>query len=454
MSHQTFDSTTNTPNLADVNSAKKRKAFIDGTNILLGLEQGGKPSVLLFGNIIDALQKQDFDVIAIFDNSVRYHLEKRGAGAEWDKLQELARASDGQISFSQQADPHLLAMADALRDQKAVVVSYTDRYRTWTTLFPKGLPDIVRVQYLGGMLSFAFGGAKPVAIPVKTDLTLFGVRLDAPTPGKRRFESAGKGERVLTSRDRTSTTLRARLIVFALDASGSMFNKADGACQTFDGRRKSEHLAEIFKDAVCRLAQSKSSASFYAGVIAFAGTPAVLEISGSRMVHISHLKNHVCSPSFDYVSHAKGIGTDVAGAIDAAVTLIDGVLSSPDARYIATKWSACVIFISDAIDSSGDDRVRETIARIGMTRSGLASGQIDVGCVGIGTDLRESLLIDMASTPSPSTRQVLTRQGLAPKLLTRSTGDSALAIKVSTKDPAYPNVIRGFVDVVSQTTQA
>jgi len=432
-----------------------RKAFVDGANLLLNLLENGKPSTLVFANVLDTLMKHDFDVVAIFDQSIRYHLRRCGCTAEWKKLQRLADASNGRVCFQVQADPHLLAMADACRKENAVVVNHTDRCKTWISQFPNGLPELVRVQYAAGLLSLVFEKSShcPISVPIDRGLKVYGVSLSEDAANGADQGSARRTEKILASRDRTSRTLRARLIVFVLDASGSMFNDADGACKTFDGRRKSAHLTEVFKDSVSRLARSKSSPSFYTGLVSFAGRASVVDVSGARMIHISHLNSHVSAPGFDYVAHAKGNGTDLSAALDSAVALIDGVLASPDAKYIATRWSACIILITDALDSS-ETRVRETIARLGMTRAGLSSGQIDIGCVGIGSDVRESLLIDIASCPSPATRQMLTKQGLDSRLLCRSSGDPTLALKVSEKDASYPDVIRSFVDVVSQTTQS
>lgn len=425
----------------------QRTAFVDGSNVLLGLLEGGYPSVSIFAHVIVELTQRDFDVYSLFDQSIRHHLEQRGCPAEWHKLQALVDASDGRITLHVQADPHLLSKAYS---SNGVVVNTTDRYRTWTSQFPDGLPAVVRVSYAAELLSFHFedGSLPPFSIRVNQQLSLYGVSLHSDCSTVSGQGATMTTERILESGDRLSRTMKARLIVFVLDGSGSMCNASDGAQNTFDGKEKSQHLQSVFAETVNALNKSNARGSFYCGLVCFAGKPTVVEISGSKVVHISHLNNYASQPGFDYAALAYGNGTDLSAALDSAISLIDGVMADPVNTRIATEWSAVVIMITDAKDTVDEQNVRRTVAQLGISRAGLDSGRIDVGCVGIGTDVKESLLLDIASKPSSKTKQMLAMKQLYGRLLIRD-GEPCLAIKVDTKDPSYPTLIRSFVDIMS-----
>jgi len=445
-----------TPRTGSENRQVERKAFVDGSNILLGLLESGRPSVLLFASVVTELSKRGFDVYSFFDQSIGHHLGQRGCPEEWTKLRALVDASDGRITLHVQADPHLLSKASAYRDENAVVVNTTDRYRTWTSQFPDGLPAVVRMSYSAGLLSFHFedGSVPPFSVPVPAENSLYGVRLSNGLSTTSEQGGSMSTEKILIAKDRTSRTMKARLIVFLLDGSGSMCNPNDGAQNTFDGKKKSEHLQGIFRQTVEALNKSNARGSFYCGLICFAGRPAVVEVSGSKMVHISHLNHHVTQPCFNYVALSTGDGTDLSAALDSAVTLVDAVLAAPENKYIATEWSAVVILVTDALDTVDEQKVRKTVAQIGIKRAALESGRIDVGCVGIGTDVKEALLVEIASKPTSETKQMLAKKGLDNRLLRRNAqvGEQCLAIKVDTNDSSYPDVIRSFVDILSHST--
>lgn len=439
------------PATGSIHTTGRRKAFVDGSNILLGLLESGRPSVSIFAHVVAELSKREFDVFSFFDQSIRYHLEQRRCHDEWQKLQALVDASDGRITLHVQADPHLLSKAAAYKGERAVVVNTTDRYRTWTSQFPGGLPAVVRVSYAAELLSFHFEdrSLQPFSVHVDKEISLYGmsVRGDRSTVSEQ--EGTMTTETILVGKKRTRKTMKSRLIVFLLDGSGSMCNPSDGAENTFDGKQKSEHLQNVFRETVVGLNKSNASGSFYCGLVCFAGKPTVVEMSGSKMVHISHLNSHISQPSFNYVALANGDGTDLSAALDSAVSLIDAVLAAPDNKYIATEWSAVVIMITDAHDTVDEQKVRKTVAQLGLSRAHLTSGRIDVGCVGIGTDVKQGLLTEIASKPSSRTMQMLSQAQLQGRLLTRGNGEQCLAIKVDTLEPHYDKVIRSFVDIVS-----
>ena len=73
-----------------------------------------------------------------------------------------------------------------------------------------------------------------------------------------------------------------------------------------------------------------------------------------------------------------------------------------------------------------------------------ASGKIDVGCVGIGTDANGNLLASIASQCTPLQKRMAVNAGIA-KLL----NCDRLFINVDSNDSRFVEAMRTFIDVAS-----
>lgn len=423
----------------------QRKIFMDGSNILLSLLHNGKPSLAAFITAYSALKDRGFDVYAIFDQSVRYRLEEKNAGEEWPKLEDLVHSSSGKISLEVNADPHLLSLALSC---DGLVANHSDRYTKWKQQFGR-LPAIIRVSLLAESISFSFDDDSviPFAVTLDTSITLF---VDVPASSTAiTLKGANMAEKLLTSRNRSDMDLTARLVVFALDSSGSMFNATEGALETHDGRPKSAHLLEIFRGVVEVMVKSNVSSSFYCAVIPFAGSADIQEIAGHRMVHVTQLNEFFKqNPTYDYSTPiTNGSGTNISAAIGAAGGVIRSVLVDPNISAI--EWSATIILITDGKDGS-PKQVKLAAADLADFADRRVK-KVELACVAIGDGADFDLLTNIASSPAKEAVMQLQQRNLLTQLPTRPDGSCAMAIKVNMEKSDYAATVRGFIDVASKT---
>jgi hypothetical protein len=420
-------------------------AFLDGSNLLLNVSSDGLPSVFIFACIFDALRERGFAPTAAFDDSIRHHLNKLGVPEEWDTLTRLRVASRGAITMAPWADGPVLVSAEAAG---GYVVLHGDRYKD--VLAKRGkLPKMIRVLALGDQLSFTFVGdeARSFAIRIPDTITLFGEHL------RRRLNNGGsRAMEILPSENQLVQSLEARLIVFALDASGSMHRDEDGARQTYDGRRKSEHLSEVLRGVVERLKVSNVRNSFFVSLVNFAGAPYVHTIRNAKMAHIGHAAEYILSPRFDYRANVSGSGTNIARALEASVKLIDDVLSDPANGRLASEWHALIVLITDGQDTKSRQAVIDFAATIAVERAALESRRIRLACVGIGNTSDIRLLTEIASEADATDLDRFGKAGLRQHLQTApGLTHPSLVIKVDATDKAYQELIRLFIDVVSHS---
>lgn len=247
-------------------ASDRQPVFLDGSNLILGVVPGGSPSVYSFACLFEALSSKGYEVGAVFDYSIRYHLKKRGVPGEWDALDRLRAASSGAIGMARYADAPLLTAANAAN---GYVVSHADIYLDWTSS-SASRPKLILVSCVNDMLTFHFPDEEPKSFSVRLpdSVTLFGQRFVVPPRSQAKAPSESddlKGAyamEILSSSDQTSHSMEARLIVFALDASGSMWSDEYGARETYDKRRKGEHLTEVLRDTFERFKTSTVSKSF------------------------------------------------------------------------------------------------------------------------------------------------------------------------------------------------
>lgn len=434
------------------------RLFVDGSNVLMNLRLNGLPSVAVLLFAIKTLESRGYLVATIFDQSIQHLLARVGAASEWAQLQKATEQSKGAITFVVNADSSLLAAA---RESNGAVVNHSDRYRDWKERFGE-LPPLIRVGLTSDMLTFLFEDNKVTPFAVSLPQTL--IRSDvgeAEPPNaskvtKRETTTKGVGgmsERLLKSNNRRDETLRARLVIFALDASGSMFNMEHGGYETYDGMSKGSHVLRELRSAVHRMCASKVSNSFFCSVIAFAGSADVCTIKNHKMVHVTHLRDELGEPDFSYENVVTDTrGTNLAGALQHGRALIDSVLADPENQKIASAWSATIILLTDG-RSDEPEEVKKIAATLEGGRLGSVNLQkIDLACVGIGKDVDFDLLTNIASPVSDTAGKLLRNNQLHEQLPRTNAGSRLMAIRVDMNNKNYADAVRSFVDIASSVT--
>ena len=416
------------------------KVFLDGSNLLLNVTLDGKPSCFLFASIFASLTLKGYDCSSIIDQSIRYRLDEKGAASEWPLLEKLVQASSGSLVFVPESDPPLITMA---LETNAYVANHSDRYRKEFDKFGK-LPPLIRVTFTSGVLSVNFtdNPSLTYAETLGNEVELFGTKL---TP-------QGVIMNILAPESPLSQSLEARLIVFALDASGSMSNEADGARNTFDRRMKSEHLSEVLKTTIARFGECNVRDSFYVSVMNFAGNVHVHEMAGAKMAHYEHAAKHIASSNFNYLRGVSGNGTNIALALNAATELIDLALVNPKNKELATDWHALIVLITDGKDTNDREAVLNQAGQIAVQRGHLKFGRVRIATVAIGNECDLDLLQEISSGAENDEVGRFQKAGLLQYLLpAKDSQKPCLSLHVDTGDKNYKDMIRLFIDVASTT---
>lgn len=423
----------------------KKKVFLDGTNLLLNAKLEGRPSCYVFAAIVDLLTRKGYECHGFFDDSIRHRLREAGAPEEWEPLDRLIKQSAGRLQTMPFADRPLIETA--IR-KNGYVANHSDRYADLAKEFPK-LPPVIRVICIAGRITLTFTHPQVQhSADLPDELELYGVRFSKP-----RAQNGGAPVTCVLGPTGLTKSLEARLIVFALDASGSMWNEEDDAKKTFDGRTKSEHLREILRDTMTRFGKSNIRNSLYIALMNFAGQAHVQKIAGAEAVHFEHAATYIRDQQFNYRDGADGYGTNLTEALKRATTLLDAVLSDPNAKKLATKWHALILLVTDAKDTVDPTAVLREAALIALRRGTARSGAVRIASVGLGKECNLELLREISSIPSPELLTRLQKAGLDRYLQTAKGSKSlCLSLHVDTADRKYPEVIRQFIDAASTTT--
>lgn len=428
-----------------------KKLFLDGSNLLLGVTQTGVPSVHMLANIYDALTKKGYECFVIFDQSIPYLLEKKARLEERQLLISLIARSHGVFTLEPVADPHLLSKAAA---SGGTVVNHSDRYRTWTSAFPQGMPPVMNVSYSGGYLTF-YSKAEPTetfSVELQDELILFELRIRSNSSVDDQPINGGN-MRILPTENVDSSSTDARLIVFALDASASMWHPDDqNSRDSYDGEFKSKHVTKLLKDTMSRLTRSNVRSSIYISLLNFAGSVCIHQFDKAQMAHIDRTAKFIKADSFDYTAGVRGNGTSIGGALSAAVQLIDGALADPSNKELANDWHALIVLFTD-----GDENVmkpgalKELVADLSATRGILAEQCIRVASIGIGKHSNLPLLVNISSAPTNEQMNRFKKASQVDFLEKNQSNRPVLCLHVKEFNPKYQDVIRNFVDIASTT---
>jgi uncharacterized protein YegL len=425
----------------------KRLAYLDGSNLVLGLGRKKESSgVFYFSVMLRHLIDLGFACTALFDKSIFDKLRQRSAPEEEiNLLERLIHASDGQLARVGYTDDLLLSLAT---QTSGCVISHRDKYRTWTRKTQLALPSVIRVGKAGSRLAFTSEdnsfSIPDVEIPVS--VKLFGQSVVDGQPNNSQYEESDTLNHSVELAPGDDYSPQGRLIVFVLDASGSMWREADGANETYDGKLKSDHLNQVLRDTIARFSRAAARNSLYVSIVSFAGNATVRSINNKQMLNISEASPPMSSGKFNYLENVHGNGTNIAEALQVSVNLIDSVLRLPSNLALHDEWHALIVLITDGKHTGNAEEVVNLARHTAITRTTLVNGNIRVACVGIGKDCDTNLLSSISSHAEASELTRLRRAGLAELLV----GDN-LVVLVNEKKSNYAEVIRTFVDIVTQT---
>ncbi|MCS7243278.1 MAG: VWA domain-containing protein [Candidatus Calescibacterium sp.] len=225
------------------------------------------------------------------------------------------------------------------------------------------------------------------------------------------------------------------LLIFMLDGSASMYET-----NTFDGRRKSDHLVNIVYDTLERLRASSRSNSFRASLVYFSDSVIVPKVDGIPYYSLEEAINEITDP----VIKMAGGGTSIANALNETSKIIDEFnrdIGLPDEKHIT------VFLFTD-----GNENIKTTKDVINEALK-IKSMGVTICCISLGNDCDEKLLVEISSVAS--LRQVK-RMDLANMLdfLTKEHENYKLFLKghVDGKiSKSISEAIRSFMNILSET---
>lgn len=414
---------------------------IDGSNTLLGLRIDRKPSARLFCRLLLALKARNDELQIFFDDNVRNIMAREGLQDDWTLLLQALRAEGMAPTLAPRADP---LIERACREQNAAVINSSDKMDSWNTR-PTTVHRARAFRSRGGLhvtLINDANGQFVLRAPAHEAFTFGGVQFPAMNVAEAVVERA-----FAPDRDAPLVT-EGILLVLALDASGSMTEK-----NSYDGRAKSDHLNDVVKGTLARVRAARISEGLYVAILRFENdvTPMLCPKTGTIFASINDWEPSV--PSFDYLSGIRPGQTNIRLALQRAKEAIQEALADEESlAAVGDNWRATVVLITDGnhyvqrsdgtVESDKD--VAEAALKIHMGAPNLIGGRIDVGCVGIGTDVNATMLSTIASRCTPQQLKMARIAGIADMLV-----GEQLFLKVDSSDRAFPEAIRTFIDVAS-----
>ena len=416
------------------------KYAIDGSNALLGLRLNKQPSVRLFARLLHALRERGTDFQLFFDNSIQSHMSREGLDTEWNALRSALNEAGINPTYAPRADSLIQAFCHT---HDALVINSTDNIDSWKTKPPIHRARVHRnrntlqIALIDGLTAkfifrtpaheaFEFGGIKFPALNMQSTVL---EPLIAPDT------------------QYSSVAAEGTLLILALDASGSM-----GERNSYDGRTQTDHLNEVVKSAIARLRNSRIGEGLYIAVLRFENNVTPLLCSTGTI--FSSVNDWFATlDNFDYLRGVTLGQTNIRLALQRSKELFQDTISDSDSvSALADSWRAALVLITDGNHYvQRDDGTYETeddiapqAVNIHGGLSGLIGGRIDVGCVGIGTDVNRNLLVNIASPCTPTQHGMAARAGIRDLLV-----DDRLCILVDSKRDDFGVAIRTFIDVAS-----
>lgn len=413
---------------------------IDGSNALLNLIVDGKPSVRAFARLLMTLEERSHPFRLFFDNSITNRMNEKGVSDDWLRLR--AALQNAGIK------PHYAPVADGPIEEYcaqngAALINAHDKIDSW-----RRKPKIIHRARVGRMKN-------KLQLELRDSRGQFVLTAPLGEPfafGGMAFAPIGAAEVALETRlnrDELAPSLaEATLLVFALDASGSMSEPAH------DGRSKSEVLNALMIQTFDRLRKSRIGDALYIAVLTFTDDVTPIACPGTGDAGFSSAATWAeSSKSFNYMAGVKPGLTNIRLALNRAKELVqDALFDGETASDIADRWRAVIILITDGIhmiqradgQPETDNDVIDELIGLDAGAGALIGSRIDVGCVGIGLDQKSELLSKIASACTPKQMQIARISRVDDLLVNNS-----LFIKVEANDKRYEEAIRSFIDVAS-----
>jgi Mg-chelatase subunit ChlD len=247
---------------------------------------------------------------------------------------------------------------------------------------------------------------------------------------------------------RPSTTAQAEieLAIFLMDGSGSMCKPDEGAIDTYDGRKKEEHLVEIVQSTLETMYRSSKRDAFRVSLIHFS------EEAEAEEVEVREAKTtyfpvedalEVLKPPSEVT---QGGLTSIVAALSKAREVLDAV--NEDVGLPTNKF-ATVFLLTDGHENM--QSAQEVYEELGKLHShGLSP---TMATVSFGMDTDEQLLLDIANEPSERQVRHLELAGVLGeiyqeprKLFLRGHSDGEVT-------EAQAKAIRNFLNVLSMTIE-
>lgn len=417
------------------------KYAIDGSNVLLGLRLHRKASTRLFARLVLALVERGDTVRVFFDASIERHMTAAGLGQDWLALKGALAASGTVPTFSPRADTNIETYCEG---EKAAVLNSSDKMDSW-----RNRPGTIHraLAYRNrGTLRIAVlddaNGKFVFTVPAHEPFELGGLSFSS-----LRDDAAALDPLIAADTEGATADAEGTLLVLALDASGSM-----ATTDTFDGRPKTAHLNDTVKQAIARLKASRTSEALFIAILRFENDVTPLPgVGGGTFSSVHDL--HASLADFDYLKGVSLGMTNIRLALQRSKELIQNTLADEESTSrLAHSWRAAVVLVTDGNhvvqrpDGSRetDDDVATQALDIHQGLTGLINSRIDVGCVGIGTDINRDLLKNIASRCTPLQKGMAARAGISHLLL-----EERLFVVIDANDVRSSDAIRAFIDVAS-----
>jgi uncharacterized protein YegL len=420
------------------------KYAIDGSNVLLGVRLNKKPSTRLFACLLSKLKEDGTVFQLFFDNSIETKMAQAGLSSDWIALRDAMTLAGIQPEFASRADPLIERFC---RAPGTAVINSTDKMDSWNTR-PNQIhrararrnKQTVRIALMD-----AYTGKTVLSVAAHAAFEFGGVRFP-----KLDDRDALVDQLIAPDTEYATAVQEGTLLVLALDASSSMTTT-----NSFDGRKKSDHLNDVVKSSIERLKNSKRTFAdgLYVAVLRFENDATLLPCSSTGAPFSSVNDWFDTLATFDYLKGITPGQTNLRLALQRAKELIQDTVADDDSiSSIADQWRAAVVLITDGNHyltrqdgtTESDADVAPQALDIHQGLSGLIDSRIDVGCVGIGTDVNRALLSSIASECSPIQKRMATNSGIANLLQ-----GSRLFINVDSNDPRFVEAIRAFINVAS-----
>jgi Mg-chelatase subunit ChlD len=230
----------------------------------------------------------------------------------------------------------------------------------------------------------------------------------------------------------------AELLILVMDGSGSM-----ATTDTFDQRRRADHLYDLVKATMERLARSTRKPIYRISLIYFDNQVYPVEKEGCKYFTLDEALKYIKNP----IEVTRGDGTGIAGALRKAMEIIDDFYKNE--ALPQNKRVTVFLFTDGAENVESEYAVREVANQI---KAHPSSPILATASFGTSGEMNKGLLIQVASESSERQKRHLKLAKVAEQLedLNKLFIDGNVGGEI-TKQKA--EALRNFVYVLSVTKE-